>query len=407
MTKLKNLFTKNILIKIICLSAATFLWLYVALAQNNTAKLPGTIPIKAFNSRQSLIAVYDIKSVEIKITADSSNWKNLSADSFSAYVDLSGYSAGTFEVPVNVVSSVSGVQVIEKTPDKILVSLEPVTSKEVSISKKIEGSAADGMTVGSVIFSPTKVSIQGAKSAIENISEVIAPIQLNGESDDFERNVSLALPENKAGQSIVNISPPETLAQISIIKGSGVKTVGVKVNVTGNPQSSYYISDIKVTPSVVDIAGLSGIVSETKYLETASVDVSNITAALTKEVQLSLPDGVYLSGKASTSVQVEIKLAEANGIQEISTSNFNLLNANGSSIITSTPAEIKIRFTTTASLAGVIRPDDFRISLDLSKKNPTPNGSCTFDVTKDMISAPAGVLILEIIPSSLLIRTKT
>jgi len=86
-----KLLTKNLWIKLFCLLAAILLWVYVAAGQSAVGKFPGNIEIRAINVPSGLVAIFDNQSVEIKIMADSATWRKLSADSFTAYVDLTSY----------------------------------------------------------------------------------------------------------------------------------------------------------------------------------------------------------------------------------------------------------------------------------------------------------------------------
>jgi len=118
-----NHLTKNWGAKIICLAAASILWSYVSISQNMVTKLPGSIKIKAVNISDNYAVQFDQKTVEISVKAKSSIWQNLTVDSFTASVDLAGISSGTHELPVNVFTVLSDVQIIEKTPSRITVSV--------------------------------------------------------------------------------------------------------------------------------------------------------------------------------------------------------------------------------------------------------------------------------------------
>lgn len=397
--------TKNLSIKIICLAAAAILWIYVATAQNSVAKFPGSIKIKIFNTQTNLVAVYDVKNVEIKVMTDSANWRKLSAESFSAYVDLSSYSAGTYEVPISVVSSVSGVQIVEKKPDKILVSLEPVLSKEVPVFKKIEGNAAEGMTAGMVVFNPDKVIVHGAKSLVENIQEVTAKVVLNGESAKFSKKVSLSIPGMREGDEAIEINPAEVDADISIIKGANIKSVGVKPSIKGTPKTNYFISDIVVNPSVVDITGSTNSISDIKFLETTTIDISNITDNISKDVLLKLPDGTSLSDSSASNVHVEIKISSIGVTREITISNFKYLNSNFD-ISSVNPQEVIVKCFGSSALFDNLDKSAVSVLLNFNNKSPNTFGEIYFDLSPGDISVPAGIEVREVITKNITARTR-
>ncbi len=397
--------TKNLAIKIICLVAAASLWIYVATAQNSVAKFPGSVKIKVFNTQTSLVAVYDVKEVEIKVMTDSANWRKLSAESFSAYVDLSSYTAGTYEVPINVVSSVSGVQVVEKKPDKILISLEPVLSKEVPILKKIEGNAAEGMTAGIVTFNPDKAVIRGAKSLVENIQEATAKVALSGESTSFSKKITLSISGVEESDGAVEITPSEVTTEVSIIKGANIKSVGVKPSVKGSPKTNYFISDIVVNPNVVDVTGSTVSISDIKFLETTVVDIGNATADITKDVLLKLPSGVSLLDPSTSSVQVEIKISSISVTRDIVTSSFKHIN-NNLDVASINPGEVTIKCSGNLALFDNLDKSSVSVLLNFENKIPNTFGEIYFDLLPSDISVPSGMEIIGVTTKNITARIR-
>ena len=401
MIKIIHFFKNNSKIKIICLLSAALLWGYVVSVQNSIAKFPGSIQVKAINALPGLVPVFDTKTVEIKVMTESGTLKTLTADSFTAYMDLSGYSSGTHEVPINVVTSIGGVKVVEKSPDTQIVSLEPVAVKNVGISKKIEGSAFDGFTVGSVSFSPETVSIKGAKSAIDNINEVVAIIRLDDQKESYEDNIILSVAD--VYQDRVEITPREIRASISLVRGANSKTVGIKPVLRGSPAENYYISNIIPIPSTVTVNGAVNPVSLTKSLETLPIDVTGLDKSVSKKVALILPEGVYID-REDELIEVQVEIELINQIRELSTSNFNLINAADISVLSYQPSEIKIKFIADPALLNLIKPSDFVVNLDFSTKKIKSGDSVIFEINKSNVDSPAGVRIIEISSSRVTIK---
>lgn len=404
--KITKFFTKNWIVKIVCICIASILWFYVVSSQNTIAKFPGELTIKAINTPSDLVAIYDAKTVEIKVMAEPSVWQKLSAETFSASVDLSGMTEGTHEVPVNVTTSISGVQIVQKTPDKILVTLEPLVTKEVPISKKIEGNAADGMVVGSVNFSANKAVIHGAKSLIEGITEVSAVITLNGESVNFSRSVHLAVFDDKNDEiKSIEISPSEVQADVAVVKGSNIKTVGIKANIVGLPKNNYFISNISVAPGVVDITGVRDTVNATKYIETLPIDVSGITADLTKDTTIVLPDGISILSGNTTKVHITISISTNTTSKEIIVTNLTAINHNFSSV-TFDPASVKVVCEGNPTAISNLTSNDLSISIDLNGKQPDQNGVITVALLPSNVHLPSDINVISLTPQTLQIRVK-
>lgn len=394
--------TKNLWIKLFCILAAGSLWVYIAAGQNSVGKFPGSIKIRAINVPSGLVTTYDAKTVDIKIMADPSVWRKLSADTFSAYVDLSAHSEGTYELNVNVVSSVPGVQVVEKNPDKIFVSLEPIISKEVNINKKIEGSAAEGLAAGTIELEPSQVEARGPKSLIENLTEATALIKLNGESEAFTKTVTVKA-FNEKGEEIEGIDfiPAEVKATVPIVKTSNNKTVGIKAKINGSPKAGYYISNITVSPSAIDLIGPSEIISSVDFAETFSIDVTNLSSDFEKDVQLNLKSGVALQLNSPSKVNVKIKFSHSEISREIYAS-INPKNLDPLLYLsTINPNQVKVIVTGPIDIIDNLKASDVVLALDFQNRKPAPGGVYNFDLNSKNFTVPDNISILSIVPSSI------
>lgn len=397
-----KLIIKNFWIKLFCLVAATCLWIYIAAGQNSVGKFPGSIKIKAINVPSGLVATYDAKTVDIKIMADPSVWRKLSADTFSAYIDLSAHSEGTYELNVNVVSSEQGVQIVEKNPDKIFVSLEPIISKEVNLNTKIEGNAGEGLVAGSITLEPSKVQVRGPKSLVENLTEATTIIKLSGETEDFIKNVSItAFNENGEEISDLDFIPNEVKATVPIIKASNNKTVGVKAKVTGFPKTGYFVSSIAVTPSTVDVTGIGSVLAEVDFVETMAVDITNLSTNTEKEVMLDIKNGIALQSNSPTKVNVKIEFARTETTKELSAT-VATKNLDSSYFLSSVNQnQIRVLVSGPVDVVNSLKSSDIILQLDFQNVKANAGSSFNFDITPKNISAPDGISILSVVPSSI------
>ena len=370
------------------------------------AKFPGTIPINPANLPANLAAVYDSKDVSIKILADPSIWQKLSPEAFRANIDLTGLTAGTHQVSVNVVSSISGVQIVDKNPSTILVTLEPVVTKDVSVVERIDGQAADGMVPGDISFNPSKVQVTGAKSIVDGISEAVAVVSLKGESADFSQSVRPVIYDDENQQLVgVKIKPAETKAEVSIVRGSNTKTVGIKVQVIGTPRDNYYIANIASTPGAVDISGVRTTVLNTKFIETSPIDVTGATSDITKDVTLSVPDGLTILNSNSTKVHVAISIQTSVVSRAFDVTNFKSVSGN-STITSINPAAVTVICSGSVSTLNSISASDFTILFDLADKMPDSHGEIGLTLTPVNIQTPSGISVSSVVNPNVKVKVQ-
>lgn len=394
-----KIITNNFWIKIVCAFVAIGIWVYVVNSESKVDNFPGTINLDIKNKPADLVAIKDVDTVNLKIIAERGVWKKLSADSFEAYLDLSGLSEGTHEIPVKINTNIEGVQVVEISPAKVLVRLEPLTTKTVQVGIRTDGQAADGYYPGDAISMPESVDVSGPKSAIEGINEAIALIHLNGESEKIENRQATLVAYDEKNEILKNIefNPKEVKVSLGIVKGSQTKSVGIKVNTSGNVGNGYYIGSISVDPSTIVITGSAKVLGQTDYLETESINISDLISEKTQTVNLIIPPGVGLVSGQKNQVTAKIKLSQAT-IQKEITAKHNYLNLSSNLRIESiSPSNIKITVSGSVDKISGITSQDVIVNFDFLSKT---NGTFTYNVSDSQIITPNGISIVNIVPTS-------
>ena len=397
MKRITPLIVNNWQIKLLALFSALIFWFYVASSYAKIGSFPGTLPIEYRNLPANTVAISDSDNISIKLAADGIVWQRLSSSSFMAYVDLAGLSIGTHELEVKVDMSVSGVQIIEKKPAKILVRIEPKISKEVPVSVKIEGKPGEGFITQTADVQPAKVTVSGAQSVLEKILEATAVVKLNGETED-KTTVSKLFALDNEGKQInhISFSPEEVKVTLPLAKYEDVKTVGISPIFAGQPASSYWISKVTVSPQTITISGSASALRTTNYLETMPIDIEGIAENKTKSASLKLPEHIGLVGDNSVKVYIEVSQTALS--KEITaTIKYQNLNAN-LNISQISPSSVKVVVTAAGDILQNISSLNTVVNLDLTGKQ---TGTFSIDISKNDISLPKDASVVSWLPSSL------
>lgn len=397
-----RIITNNFWAKILCIIIALGLWVYVAAGESKIANFPGGVSIEMRNVPTGLAAITDVDKVEIKVSADRTVWKNLSASSFSSYVDLANLTQGTHELDINVVSNVEGAQIVDKTPAKILVRLEPIASKKIPVVSKIEGSAGEGLVSGDVQIEPSEVEISGPQSILNKVFEATAELKLNGETEEITKVVKLiALDSQGEAIKYVSFKPADVKVTVPIVKAGTAKTVGVKVSLKGSPSGQYWVKEVKASPIEVGVTGAAGILKTVNYISTDDINIDGIDSNKTVYANLNLPSGVLLVDDISR-VKVDIIVDKISSQKEV-TPGFNWLNlANNLKIESITPSSIKVVATGAVDLLASLNSDNVKVNVDLGIFSTS--GTYNIDIVRDWITAPSGVAVSSFMPSSLSVK---
>jgi YbbR domain-containing protein len=405
MKKITDFFFKNFQAKVVCVLLALVLWVYVGTGLTKTAEFPGQIPLDIKNVPQGLVAVTDTDTITVKVVADSSIFQKLSNDSFKAYLDLTGYKAGTYQIKPTVTVSQANVAIVETNPAQITISLEPSIQKDVPVAVQVDGKAGDGLVAGQTTADPNHVTVAGAKSVIESMQTATAKITLNGETSDFKKMTKLVSLDAK-GKDIKNLTftPAEVIVNVPIVKASNVKTVGIKVNTTGNPANGYWISQITTEPMTVTVTASEATVTQLTYIGTAPVSINDLNKNTTINTTLAPPAGVSVLDKIEQ-VKVTITVSKNQATKQIDTG-FKWQGLASNLKVTSVdPSSVKVVVTGPQDVLSGLSSDDISIVVDLSGNNAP--GTYSVDISRSSISGPTGVSVSSVVPSAINVRLDT
>lgn len=405
MKKISDFFFKNFFAKLTCVVLALILWVYVGMGQTKNAEFPGQIPLQIKNVPQGLVAVTDTDAITVKVVAENSVFQKLTNESFEAYIDLNGYKMGTYNIRPQVIVNIANVSVVQTTPAEIIVSLEPSIEKQVPVAVLVTGNAGAGLVAGQTTADPDKVMVSGARSVVANILEATAKIELAGQTTDFKK-MTILVALDSDGKEIrgLTFTPAQTIISVPIVKASNVKTVGIKVSVSGNPADGYWVSELVTDPRTVTITASEQTINQTNYIETAPVDVSGLRKNTTITTTLAPPSGVSILDKI-TKITVSITISKNQATKEID-AGFQWQGLASNLKVTSVdPTTVKIVVTGPSDTLSSLGAGDISVIVDLAGYSSP--GTYSIDISRSNISGPPGVSMSSIIPSAINVRLDT
>jgi YbbR domain-containing protein len=399
--QIKVFFTKDWPGKLASLIIATILWFVISLSQSTVTNYPGQLKINFTNLKDGLIAISNDDYVQIKINTKPVNLRDVKESDFKIQIDLDSLGEGTYEKNISVVSSNSNVQIVSVTPQKTTVRIEKKISKTVPVRVRLDGQVAEGLIASDAKTDPPEVAISGPESIINSITEVVAPIKLDGEKDDFVRTAQL-FAYTAQGVEIKNILISSDSVKVSVIISSSgeTKTVGIKVDTSGEIASGYWISSITTDPQVLTIIGSASKVAQTKYLETEAIDIGSLTQSKTFSSKISIPAGVTVQDKPqSIKIVVNIDKVLATKSFDITA---NFMNLPSSLAITqSQPATVKVEITSDGKDVESLNSQDIKLNLDLSSATES---TTEIGIDSSKFEIPSGYRISSISDSKITLK---
>ena len=274
--------------------------------------LPVPVTLELLGQNPALVTVGDVpESVRLTIRAPQSVWDQLNADpeSVRAVLDLSGITAGEHRLVPQIQIDARPARVITVSPSSVLLTLEPLISRSLSLQTTLSGQPAVGYQSGDLSLVPQEVLISGPESRVSLVTRVRVVVNINGIRESIDQDYQVqALDQNNAVVEGVSINPAAVHVSLPVVRQGGFRDMAVKVVVRGQVAPGYRLDSISVFPPVVTVyssnaelvSGLPGVV------ETQPLELNAASSNLNLRVSLVLPTGLSVVGDQTVLIQAGI-----------------------------------------------------------------------------------------------------
>jgi YbbR domain-containing protein len=193
----KNIFTKNIWLKLASFILAVALWFFVTLSGRSGIFMD--IPLIYINVPHAFEVVDFPKTVSVNIEGQERLIKNLKQNEINAVIDLSGAKEGKsyYTLTHENIKLPQTLEVTSIEPQTIGITIEKQLKKTVPIQPTISGVPESGFAISRIKVTPEAIVIEGPKSIVSKIYNVkTEPIDIAGLNHDLQFNGKLNLPNS-------------------------------------------------------------------------------------------------------------------------------------------------------------------------------------------------------------------
>lgn len=386
-SKFKKFMSDDIMLKIVSLIIAVFLWFIVMNTINPTEvrNYPASIVFENASvlKEQGLTMVNegDFEDTKINLRVEATRpaldelSKNNYKNNITAQVDLSKVELDddqTYPVKVQVPVRPSlpstlytyTYDVSSYYPTYVEVEIDRIDSIKRTLRVSTTGSLANGYTADNPVCDVTSVTVTGPASQISNVAVVRAEVDLNDSVGTIVRDVVVKA-YDASGNELTNFtSDPATVTVTVPVSKQGTITIN-QPKTTGTLPSHLEISSIDWEPKSVSVAGTSEEVNSVSSIDLPTIDLSKITGntTLTFDISKNISDaGLQLKNSSSSTVTVNIKtgVTQAKKIQ-IKNTDINIIGLKEDCVV-------KLPDSVTAEIGGPdnITAQSLKPSLDLT-----------------------------------------
>ena len=334
--------TNNLGFKILAVIFAFTLWLMVYNTEDPSVTRYYTVNVNVINADyvEELNKYYEViegtNKVTFSATAKRSILDKIEESDFTATANMERISiddAGTEgTIPVDVVCNKNSSSVKLNADNKYYkVSLEDLMSKPFMVIAATTGKVAEGYALGEVkVTVPNMLKISGPASLVQNVSKVVATIDVTGMYLDVTDNVVPVLLDvdgRELDTTRLTLSNGIVTVSAQILK---MKEVPISIKTVGTPQPNYVVTSVSANPTSVLIKGGVSVLNGINAVEIPAsvINIENAKDDVKATIDISeyLPDGVKLVDGVQNSVEVIVKIEPVKTkVFSVSTQNIDVI----------------------------------------------------------------------------------
>lgn len=400
-------------LKIFALVLSIVLWSYVMSEENPEQKREyKNINVEftnteALEKNELVIMNPNDASVNVTIEGQKSDFAKFSFEEISenikAKVDLSGYNEGKSKVLINVsLNQLGNLKIKDFEPREILFTFDKIITKDKAVTIKTSGELAAGYVLGDIETSASTVALNGPRTWVNEVAEVLADVNLDGRKEDINVSVPIKMIDDK-GNNVRGVTNDPGVVDVTIPVYKTNK-IPIEIQTTNELPDNYESTDIEVNPTSVTLIGKES-VSNLKFIQTKPIDINKFIENKTIEVELELPEGVRLANskeKITVTLNVEemVEKKFEYGLGEVEIKDLNeeleLEEAQEDGEI----VNIEISVKGSKENMEALTKEDIELYLDLS---PAIKGENEIYIS---FNVPTGITVDQIKPQPILLKIR-
>lgn len=394
-------FSKNIRTFLWALALALAVWIAAVTAADpdEVRAYPTPIKVEVVGQDPGLVINGSLpQEVQVTLRAPQSVWDQLIArpDSVRAVLDLSGLSAGQHKLNFQIQVDVRPVRIVTVSPASVILDLEPLVTRTLSLETSLSGQPAVGYQPGDLTVEPKEIVIAGPESLVSRVTRTRVLVNLNGIRESIDQAIAVeALDENNAPVTGISIHPETAHVTLPVSRQGGYRDMAVKVVVRGQVASGYRLDSISVFPPVVTvyssdtalINGLPGVI------ETQPLDLQGASDNLNTRLSLNLPQGVSVVGQQT--VQIQAGISPIQSSLTLSGEKVELMGLPADMSAQISPGAVDVILSGPLPVLDTLTRQDVRVTVDVTGLGLGPH-----QLTPTVQIIASGVTVESILPGT-------
>lgn len=321
--------SNNLGFKILSVFFAFTLWLAVYNLEDptKTKTLTVNVTIENKDTLENMGKYYEViegsNKASFSITAVRSILDKLDESDFTATANMEQIvideNTGTGTIPIEIECTASvneNSYKLSSTSKNLKVALEDLMTKQFVVSARTVGEVKEGYALGGVeVAAPNVLKVSGPKSIVQNITSVVATINVEDMSDAWTSYEVTPVLYDKDGKEIdttrLTLSNDTVDVTAEILN---TKEVTIAVQPSGTPADGYTVTAITSDPTTILLKGDKSVLNAINTIEIPdniiSIAGKDKDVKATIDVSEYIPEGVTLVDPEQTSIDITVSIGK-------------------------------------------------------------------------------------------------
>lgn len=386
---------------LVALVLSALVWVVWTLEQNPSIQdlIDDDIQVDDVNLGPSLVLASQIQPVRVTVGGPRENLRRLTVRDFSARVNLAGIGSGVHQLPVEVAVADAAMEVVRVTPETVTVQIDPFEVRAFEVTARLESAPAVGFSadLNNVVSSPASIQVSGGASEVGEVASIIANLSLEGATSDVSTQ-ALLLPTDRSGNEVQNVrlDPQTAQVRVPVTRITSRKRVPVLAELTGSVAPGFFVREISVVPTTVEISGQPEDIERISAVSTVPLDIEGARGDVEGNVGFASPVGVrVVSDEPTAAIVVLVEpLADTTTILAAVVA----INAEPSLTVAVSQPSVQVVVGGSVEALQALRAGDVVAELDLANLSPGRHQ------LRPVITVPPGIEITQVTPPVLAVE---
>lgn len=321
--EMKNFIKSDYFLLTVSAIVSIFLWIFVSYEVNpiherwiENINIEYTNESQEFERGKLVVISGNESSADIRIRGRRSDISVFDYKDITCSVNLAGINApGKYTLPVTFVSSVYGIEFVQKNPNSVELVVDEVVSTEYNIEIATSGNIGEEYTLGDVTFAPQTVKVTGPKTVIGKIKVAKVSVDVTDVTSDIVGLYKIKFYDdnnNEITDGRISSNIEYCDVTFPVYSKKKLNIMPVFSDETNSKDEKIVVTSVE--PENVYIIGKNDDIKNISDVYTKTIYTSDITETQTIVAQLDLsqlPEGVSVENQI-TDVKITLGLENNN-----------------------------------------------------------------------------------------------